>query len=259
MVEKVVLGEHIFYFGDVLEVLDLIEDKSIDLVLTSPPYNVGKNYENHNDLMPYDEYLNWLSKVFSKIYLKLKDDGRFVLNISSVFCDGEYKPLFIDAVNICRNIGFKIRNDIIWNKNQISKRTAWGSFANPSDPNVLQPYEYIFVFNKNLKKHIGNKENIDITKEEFIKFTNALWEIKPENRKEILDVCPAPFPEELVYRVVKLFTYVNDVVMDPFGGSGTVSKVCAELKRKSIYIDNSKRAFDFAIKRVKMVFDAKNI
>ncbi|MEM5875291.1 MAG: site-specific DNA-methyltransferase [Candidatus Aenigmatarchaeota archaeon] len=258
-IKKVVLGEHIFYLGDVLEVLNIIEDKSVDLVFTSPPYNVGKPYENHNDLMPYEEYLKWLESVLEKIYSKLKDDGRFVINIPSITCEGEYKPLFVDVINICHKIGFKIRNDIIWYKHQVSKRTAWGSFGSPSDPYVVQPYEFILVFNKKYKKHAGKKENIDITKEEFIEFSNALWEIKPETRKEVLEACPAPFPEELAYRVVKFYTFVGDTVLDPFGGSGTTNKVCAELGRKSIYIDNSKKAFDFAIKRVKMVLATKRI
>lgn len=122
---------------------------------------------------------------------------------------------------------------------------------------MINPYEYLLVFDKNSRKHYGKKENIDITKEEFIEFCHGLWEIRPETRKKILEVCPAPFPEELAYRVIKYYTYVGDVVLDPFGGSGTTNKVAAELKRKSIYIDNSKKAFEFAVNRVKSVLNYK--
>lgn len=258
-IKKIILGEHIFFLGDVLEVLDLIKDKSVDMVFTSPPYNVGKPYENHHDLMPYEEYLKWLGKVWEKIYNKLKDDGRLIINIPSITFNGEYKPLFVDTINICHKIGYKIRNDIIWYKHQVSKRTAWGSFASPSDPYVVQPYEFILVFNKKYKKHHGKKEGIDITKDEFIEFSNALWNIKPETRKEVLEACPAPFPEELAYRVIKFYTFVGDVILDPFGGSGTTSKVSAELGRRSIYIDNSEKAFNFAIKRVKTTLATKKV
>jgi DNA modification methylase len=258
-ITKINVYEHIFYLGDVLDCLKDIKSNSVDLVFTSPPYNVGKPYENHNDLMSYDDYLCWLKDVFTELYRVIKDDGRFAINIPSITCEGEYKPLFSDVIQICKEIGFKPRNDIIWFKHQVSKRTAWGSFCSPSDPYVVQPYEFILVFNKNYKKHIGNKDNIDITKEEFINWSLALWEIKPETRKKILEVCPAPFPEELAERIIKFYTYKGDTVLDPFGGSGTTSYVAAMLGRKSIYIDNSKKSFEFAVNRVKELFKNKKL
>lgn len=245
------IKDHTFYLGDVFDCFKYIEDESVDLIFTSPPYNVGIEYDNWNDKLSYREYLNFIKNFIKESYRVLKNDGRFAINVPSITADGEYKALFNDVINISHEIGFKIRNDIIWYKHQVSKRTAWGSFASPSDPYVVQPYEFILIFNKKDKKHIGLKENIDITKEEFIKFTLAFWNIKPETRKTILSVCPAPFPEELAYRVVKLYTYRNDLVLDPFGGSGTTNVVCARLGRRSIYIDNSKKAFEFAIKRLK--------
>jgi len=255
MIKKIYkFKEHTFYLGDVLESLKNITDNSVDLVFTSPPYNVGIEYDNWNDNLKYDDYLNFLEQVFKELFRVIKDDGRFVINIPSITAEGEYKPLFADVINIAHKVGFKIRNDIIWFKHQVSKRTAWGSFASPSDPYVVQPYEFILVFNKKYKKHYGNKENIDITKEEFIKFSLSLWDIKPETRKEILNACPAPFPEELAYRIIKFYTYKNDLVLDCFGGSGTTNYVCAKLQRRSIYIDNSEKAFNFAVKRVKSAY-----
>jgi len=251
---KEVYKEHIFYLGDVLECLKDIEDKSVDLVLTSPPYNVGIDYENWNDNLSYESYLKFLENVLEHLYRVIKDDGRLAINIPSITAEGEYKALFNDVINIAHKIGFKIRNDIIWLKHQVSKRTAWGSFQSPSDPYVIQPYEFILIFNKKFKKHEGLKENVDITREEFIKFSLSLWDIKPETRREILNACPAPFPEELAYRVIKFYTYKGDLVLDPFGGSGTTNYVCAKTGRRSIYIDNSKKAFEFAIKRVKSAY-----
>jgi site-specific DNA-methyltransferase (adenine-specific) len=251
--KEIRLDNHIFYCGDVFACLEKIESNSVDLIFTSPPYNVGINYEKHYDKMSYSEYLKWIEAVIEELYKKLKDDGRFAINIPSITADNEYKPLFMDIYNIAQKIGFKIRNDILWFKHQVSKRTAWGSFQSPSDPYVVQPYEFILVFNKKYKRHKGKKENIDITRDEFIKFSLAFWDIKPETRKEILNACPVPFPEELVYRVLKFYTYKHDLVLDPFGGSGTTNYVAALLERRSIYIDNSKKSFEFAVKRVSKV------
>jgi site-specific DNA-methyltransferase (adenine-specific) len=253
------MANHIFYLGDVLDCLRQIEPNSIDLILTSPPYNVGMDYENHHDKMPYPQYLNWLSSIIKELYDKLKDDGRFAINIPSIAADGEYKPLFMDIYIIAQKIGFKLRNDIIWLKHQVSKRTAWGSFQSPSDPYVVQPYEFILIFNKKSKRHKGNKENIDISKDEFIKFSLALWEIKPETRREILDACPAPFPEQLAYQIIKFYTYKNDLILDPFGGSGTSNFVAASTQRRSIYIDNSPKSFNFAINRIAKIVSPLDI
>ena len=140
-----------------------------------------------------------------------------------------------------------MRCDVIWHKNQISKRTAWGSWMSPSNPYVVQPYEFVLVFSKETKKHEGEKMNVDVTKEEFIKFSNAMWEIKPETRLKKRH--PAPFPEELVYRLIKFYTYKNDVVLDTFGGSGTTPVVCVKTGRKFIYVDNNREYFEFAMKR----------
>ena len=110
---KEVYKEHIFYLGDVLECLKDIEDKSVDLVLTSPPYNVGIDYENWNDNLSYESYLKFLENVLEHLYRVIKDDGRLAINIPSITAEGEYKALFNDVINIAHKIGFKIRNDII--------------------------------------------------------------------------------------------------------------------------------------------------
>jgi site-specific DNA-methyltransferase (adenine-specific) len=257
--KKIDLNGNTFYLCDVLDGLNDISKKSVDLVFTSPPYNVGKPYENHNDLMDYESYLKWLKKVFKKTYDVLKDDGRLVINIPSITYGGEYKPLFSDVIHACKDIGYKMRNDIIWYKNQVSKRTAWGSFCMPSDPYVVQPYEYILVFNKKEKKHIGDRKNIDISKEEFIEWSLALWNIKPETRREILKICPAPFPEELAKRIIKFYTYKEDVVLDPFSGSGTTAYVAIKYGRRAIYLDNSEKSFNFALKRVETIINNKKL
>lgn len=233
-----------FHIGDRLDVMRSIDNESIDMIITSPPYNVGKPYKNHDDLMSYEAYLEFLNETWLASKSVLKTGGRIAINIPSITADGSYQPLFADVINQMRAIGFLMRCDIIWNKGHISKRTAWGSWQSPSNPHVVQPYEFILVFSKGTKKHTGDKKLIDIEKKEFIEFSNAMWDIYPETR--LSKKHPAPFPEELVYRLLKFYTYKNDVVLDMFGGSGTVARVAKKTGRNFIYIDNCKDYVTFA-------------
>ena len=231
------IKEDNFYLGDRLDVMRAIEPGAIDFILTSPPYNVGKPYANHHDLMSYENYLRFLNDTWQAARRILKTGGRIAINIPSITHGGDYQPLYCDVINQMRKLGFIMRCDILWHKHHISKRTAWGSFQSPSNPHVVQPYEFVLVFSKDEKLHSGNKKDIDISKEEFIKYSNAFWDIKAETR--LAKNHPAPFPEELVYRLIKFYTYKNDLVLDMFGGSGTVAAVAAKTNRRFVYIDNS--------------------
>ena len=237
-----------FYLGDRLDVMNAIKPNSIDFILTSPPYNVGKPYANHHDLMSYEDYLDFLNGTWQAARSILKTGGRIAINIPSITHGGDYQPLYCDVINQMRDLGFIMRCDILWHKHHISKRTAWGSFQSPSNPHVVQPYEFVLVFSKDQKLHTGNKNNIDISKKEFISYSNAFWDIKAETR--LAKNHPAPFPEELVYRLIKFYTYKNDLVLDMFGGSGTVAAVAAKINRRFIYIDNSADYLAFAKARV---------
>ncbi len=238
-----------FFFGDRIEAMQQnIPNNSIDLIITSPPYNVGIDYDNHNDLLPYSDYLTFLNNTWIECKRVLKRDGRIAINVPSVTADGSYQPLFVDVTNQLRNLGFLMRCDILWYKQAISKRTAWGSWQSPSNPHVVQPYEFILVFSKETKTHDGEKHKIDITKDEFISFSNSFWDIKPET--QLSKFHPAPFPEELAYRLIKFYSYQDDIVLDPFGGSGTVANVAVKTNRRFVYIDNSEEYLDFAKKRV---------
>lgn len=234
--------------GDAEKELKTIEDESVHLIITSPPYNVGKPYKNHYDLMPYQKYLEWLNKIWIESKRVLVKGGRICINVPSVTAEGSYQPLFADIINQMRNLGFIMRGDILWYKQNISKRTAWGSWKSPSNPYVVQPYEFIVVFSKDQKKLEGNKKDIDITKEEFILFSNSFWEIRPETKKRWH---PAPFPEELVYRLIKFYSYKNNVVLDMFAGTGTVGIVSKKNGRKYICIDNSIEYCDIIKKELK--------
>lgn len=221
--------------GDVLEIMSQIPNNSIHLAITSPPYNVGKNYDNHNDRMSYDEYLNWLEKVWRETKRVLVSGGRFALNIAPTGIKN-FVPLHHDFTNQFRKIGMKFRTEIIWYKQTMLKRTAWGSFKSPANPHIVPSWEYILIFTKDQDRLDGDSKMSDITKEEFMKFSDGFWKIQPETQRK---GHPAPFPEELIYRLIKFYSYKNNNVLDMFGGTGTVAAIAAKTGRNFVHIDIS--------------------
>lgn len=147
---------------------------------------------------------------------------------------------------LLRKCGFYFRTKIVWNKNTITSRTAWGSFNSPSNPNILPPFEYIVVVYKGTPRKEGGET--DLTKEEFIQWTNGLWNITPESKKKIGH--PAPYPVELCVRLIKMFSYVGDTVLDPFTGSGTTGVACKQLNREFIGIEQSAEYCALANRRI---------
>ena len=221
--------------------------ESIDLIVTSPPYNVGIDYNQHDDTIPYDEYLDWTKQWLKKALTLLKKDGRLCLNIPLDKNKGGIKPVYADIVKIALDVGFKYQTTIIWNEQNISRRTAWGSFMSASAPYVIAPVETIVVLYKESWKKLSKGES-DITKEKFIEWTNGLWTFPGESKKRIGH--PAPFPLELPKRCIKLFSYVGDIVLDPFLGSGTTAIAAYKLRRKAIGVEIDEKYFDLAIKRI---------
>jgi DNA modification methylase len=238
------------YCGDACDVMnEHIQDESVHLIITSPPYNVGIDYDNHNDSLDYKSYLSNLFKVWECCYQKLVKGGRICINVSTVKVNTEYYSLTTDIVNQMRELNLIMRGDILWYKQVCSSRTAWGSWKSPSNPNIIQNYEFVLVFSKETKKLEGDKERIDITKEEFTQYSNAFWHINPESATKIGHPCP--YPEELVYRLIKFFSYKGNVVLDPFCGSGTTCVVAKKTGRQYIGIDKSEKYVEIAEKRLK--------
>jgi len=224
-----------------------MEDESVDIVLTSPPYNYGMGYDTHDDDGDIDEYLEKIFAVFVECKRVLKSGGRLIINIQP-----NYKQYFPTHHKITQRMiseGMIWRGEIIWLKNNLKKLTAWGSWKSPSCPYLSYPFEFIEVFSKDTLKHPGNKENIDITKDEFIKYVNGHWSIAPETKMKDYGH-PAMFPEELVERCLKLFSYRGDVVLDPFNGAGTTTFVAHKLERNYIGIDMSETYCKVAQERI---------
>ena len=249
--------------GDVLEVMAQIPENSVHLAITSPPYNVGKSYDNHIDKMDYQEYLNWLEKVWAETKRVLVPGGRFALNIAPTGIK-EFIPLHHDFSNQLRKLGMIFRTEIIWYKQTMLKRTAWGSFRSPANPHIVPSWEYVLIFSKGQPRLEGNPEGADITKEEFMDFSDGVWDILPEeNNNTFWNISPetqrrghpAPFPEELIYRLIKFYSYKGNTVLDMFGGTGTVAVVAYKIGRHFIHIDISDQYNKVAQERLRAVRD----
>lgn len=223
--------------ADSLDIIKKFPDNCIDIVLTSPPYNFGINYENTNDVNIWEDYFNKLFNIFGECVRVLKDSGRIIINVQPMFSD--YIPTHHLISNFFLKEGLIWKGEIIWEKNNYNcKYCTWGSWKSPSSPYLKYSWEFVEIFCKNSFKKEGYKNNIDIEAEEFKKWVYGKWSIAPErNMKKYKH--DAMFPEELVKRLLKLFSYKNDIVLDPFNGAGTTTKVAKQLNRKFIGIDIS--------------------
>lgn len=221
-------------FNDDFFTTETVPPSSVDLVVTSPPYNVDIHYGNYDDKIPYDAYLEFTEKWLSKTFRLVKRDGRLCLNIPLDKNKGGQQSVYADIVSIAKAVGWKYHASIIWNEQNISRRTAWGSWVSAAAPYVIAPVEMIVV----LYKESWKKERrgvSDITRDEFIEWTNGVWSFSGESKKRARH--PSPFPVELPKRCIKLFSYVGDTVLDPFLGSGSTLIPCLTLDRKGIGIE----------------------
>jgi site-specific DNA-methyltransferase (adenine-specific) len=225
-----------------------VEDKSVDLVITSPPYNVDIQYNSHKDDVSYANYLEFSKKWMARCFEWLKEDGRFCLNVPLDKNKGGQQSVGADLTTIAKETGFHYHSTIVWNEGNISRRTAWGSWKSASAPYVIAPVELIVVLYKDKWKKTSGSRISDIERNEFMDWTNGLWAFNGESKKRIGH--PAPFPIELPRRCVKLFSYVDDVVLDPFSGSGTTLIAAVANNRKGIGIDVDRKYCELARKRI---------
>jgi site-specific DNA-methyltransferase (adenine-specific) len=207
-----------------------LPSNSVHLVVTSPPYNVGKEYDEDLDL---NEYREFLKRVFREVKRVLVPGGRLCINIANLGRK-PYLPLHIYIIQDMLDLGFLMRGEIIWNKaGGGSPSTAWGSWLSAKNPTLRDQHEYILVFSKDTftrQNPFGRKSTI--SREEFLEFTKSVWTFPAVSAKEIGH--PAPFPVELPYRLIQLYTFEGEVVLDPFMGSGQTA--IAALKSKRFYV-----------------------
>ncbi|MFZ5808058.1 MAG: DNA-methyltransferase [Chloroflexota bacterium] len=207
-----------------------IPDCSVHLMVTSPPYNATKEYDQNLSL---SEYLGLLRKVFAETYRVLVEGGRACVNIANLGRK-PYIPLSDYVSQMMIELGFLMRGEIIWYKGAgAGVSMAWGSWQSAANPVLRDTHEYILVFSKGSfgRKKPPGKENT-ISREQFMEWTKSVWTLNPESAKRVGH--PAPFPVELPYRLIQLFTFSGDIVLDPFMGSGSTAIAALKAGRKFV-------------------------
>ena len=228
------------------EIMDEIPDNSIHLMITSPPYNVGKEYD---DDLTLDEYLALLTRVFGEVYRKLVTGGRACINVANIGRK-PYIPLHAMIIEIMLDLGFLMRGEIIWDKSASGGGScAWGSWMSASNPVLRDYHEYILIFSKDsYSKSKSQVKKDTIERDDFIEWTRSVWTFPAVNAKNIGH--PAPFPVELPHRLINLYSYEGDVVLDPFAGSGTTAIAAIQNNRNYICYDIKQEYVDLSKNRM---------
>ena len=243
-------GINRIYCGDCREIMRRMPEESVDLIVTSPPYNFGLDeYDRHSDTRSWPEYFATLAQVWRQSYRVMRRGGRLCVVVQPLFSD--YMPTHHIISQQLRELGFLFKAEIMWEKHNYNcKYTAWGSWKKPSMPYLKYTWEFIEVFCKDDYKKDGRVADVDITAEEFKKWVYGKWDIAPESKMKQFGH-PAMFPEEIPYRLIKLFSYVGDTVFDPFNGAGTTTLVAWKLRRNYIGVDISWKYCRQATERIR--------
>jgi len=214
------------------EKMEELPDNSIHLMITSPPYNVSKDYDKDLSLR---EYLDLLNTVWQETYRVLVPGGRACINIANLGRK-PYIPLHSYIIEGMQEIGYLMRGEILWNKaSSASSSTAWGSWLSAANPVLRDIHEYILIFSKDsFSRKRKDKENT-IKKDEFLEWTKSVWTFSAVSARKIGH--PAPFPEELPHRLIQLYTFKDDIVLDPFVGSGSTCIAATKDDRRFIGYD----------------------
>ncbi|MEE3134801.1 MAG: site-specific DNA-methyltransferase [Candidatus Thermoplasmatota archaeon] len=230
--------------------LSFLPDNCVHLMITSPPYNACKEYD---DDLSLNEYLGLLKDVFEETYRVLVPGGRAAINIANLGRK-PYIPLSTYINQIMKEIGFLMRGEIIWDKSaSAGSSCAWGSFKSASNPCLRDIHEYILIYSKGDYKlprlKIEKEERCDtIESKEFVEFTKSIWRFPTVSAKRVGH--PAPFPIELPRRLIELYSFKGDIIMDPFMGSGSTCIAALDTNRRYLGIDIDQEYCDLALNRI---------
>ena len=233
------------------ELMAELPDKSVHLMVTSPPYNVGKMYD---DDLTLDEYIAFIGRVMGEVHRVLVPGGRVCLNVANI---GRKPYLSLEALMTAKllSLGFLMRGQVIWDKAASSTgSTAWGSWVSATNPTLRDIHEYILVFSKGMfarPKIVGR--NSTITRDDFLELTKSIWRFPAESARRVKH--PAPFPVELPRRCIELYTYTDEVVLDPFMGSGSTAIAAVESGRRFVGYETDNAFVDLCGKRLRSIVD----
>ena len=237
------------YNEDCLEGMKRIQDGTIDLTVTSPPYNAGIDYgERYNDNKPLHEYLAFIKDVMTELYRVTKKGGRVAINVANTGRK-PYIPLssYINIMAI--ELGFLCRGEIIWDKGaSVGTSCAWGSWRSPSNPSLRDIHEYIMIYSKGDYKHDG-KGDATLDADEFTENTKSIWQMQTASAKALEH--PAPYPLILPQRIMRLYSFTDDTILDPFMGSGTTAIAAIREKRNFIGFEKSEEYWRKSMERIR--------
>lgn len=221
-----------------------LPDSSVHLMVTSPPYNVSKEYDEDFTLQEYRELLK---RVFREAFRVLVVGGRACVNLANVGRK-PYIPLHAYAALDMLEIGFSMRGEIIWNKSSSAgPSTAWGSWKSANNPTLRDVHEYVLVFSKDDFSRNG-KGKSTINRNDFLELTKSIWTFPAESARRVGH--PAPFPVELPRRLIELYTFEGDVVLDPFAGSGSTCLAAIKTQRHFVAYEKNQDYVLLAEKRI---------
>lgn len=245
------MDTNIIYNEDSVIGIKKVLDNTVDLTITSPPYNFGVKYDSYNDKLTISEYRKSVQAICDELYRVTKVGGRVCINIPLVTKDHETgKRISMDQLyqNCLDQSGFLFREKIIWNKKGVTKRNAWGSFMLPSCPWIVYPTEVILIYHKLKDKREIKKELATVDKDEFIECSYNVWWVEEcgAHSKEH----PAVMSREVAKKLIDFYSYENDIILDPYLGSGTTCLVAKELNRKYIGFEISNKYYNDVLSKL---------